>query len=222
MSNIKDITGQRFEDLEALNFEYSKNGVRYWRFRCKCGREIVVRKSSVTSKNTTGCKECSKIKLSNMNKTHGMSRTRLYKEWAGIIQRCNNPKSTSYERYGARGITICKEWMKFETFRDWALSNGYSDELTIDRKDVNGNYCPENCKWSTTKEQSLNKRNSRKFTYDGKTMTMSEWAKEIGISSSSLFGRLKRGWSIEKALSTPPITEMRNKNYGKNKQLSKN
>lgn len=90
--------------------------------------------------------------------SHGMSRTRLYRCWQDMKHRCLNATSKDYHRYGGRGITFCDEWKEFEPFRDWALANGYDDKLTIDRIDNDGNYCPENCKWSTQKEQARNKK----------------------------------------------------------------
>lgn len=189
----------------------------YWLFKCECGKELVLRKNAVTSGNTKMCKECSNKQLSEKNTIHGMSKTRIYREWAGIIQRCNNPKNTSYERYGAKGVTVCDEWLGengFINFYNWAMANGYRDDLTIDRKENNKGYFPENCRWIPLSEQSRNQKTNRKLTYNGKTMTMAEWSREIGINSSSLFGRLKRGWSIEKALSTPPIIEKRKHNHG--------
>lgn len=202
----RDITGKKFGNLTALFFEYRDERHRhFWRFRCDCGKEIIVRKSSVTSGNTKRCIDCSKKIIAEINTVHGMSKTRLYKEWAGIIQRCKNPNATSYDRYGAKGITVCQEWPSFDLFKEWALNNGYSDELTIERINNNKGYSPDNCKWATYEEQAHNQKTNRNLEYNGRTMTMAEWAREIGITSSSLYGRLKRGWGIDKALSTPPI-----------------
>lgn len=118
--------------------------------------------------------------------------------------RCHNPRNKRYDRYGGRGITICDEWRdSFEAFRDWAMANGYQENLTLDRKDTDGNYCPENCKWATQKEQQNNRSNNVKVEYHGETMSLKQWAEKAGIDYSCLYARLNRGWTFEKAISTP-------------------
>ena len=118
-------------------------------------------------------------------------------------QRCNNPNRSDYKRYGGRGIKICDEWNDYNTFRDWVLSNGYSDNLSIDRIDVNGNYEPSNCRWVDGIIQANNVRNNRIITFENSTYTMAEFARKIGISYSALQHRLDRGWSIDKIAQTP-------------------
>lgn len=136
--------------------------------------------------------------------THGMSKTRLYREWAGIIYRCTNPKCSSYDRYGAKGVTFCEEWRKFEPFMEWALANGYADDLTIDRIDMSKGYEPSNCRWVSVREQNNNQAKTIWLTHDGKTMQLSYWADEIGMNKHTLYDRIFRhGWSVEKALTTP-------------------
>ena len=120
-------------------------------------------------------------------------------------ERCCRETCDDYSEYGARGITVCAEWLEsFEAFRDWALSNGYRDDLTIERKNVNGNYSPENCRWATQKEQANNTRFNRLITYNGVTHTLSQWADIQGLSYDLLRKRLDRGWPIDKALTTSP------------------
>jgi hypothetical protein len=116
--------------------------------------------------------------------------------------RCLNKNEKEYHNYGERGIKVCAEWMEFEPFQKWALANGYSDKLTIDRIDVNGNYTPENCRLATYKEQANNKRNNRFIEFNGRRQTIAQWAEEIGINWATLFERLSRH-SIEEALSMP-------------------
>ncbi|MBU5626519.1 hypothetical protein KQI82_06245 [Oscillibacter sp. MSJ-2] len=110
-----------------------------------------------------------------------------------------------WNKYGGRGITMCDEWRNsFETFQTWALANGYQDHLSIDRIDVNGNYCPENCRWATVYEQNNNKRTSRYLSYNGETKTIREFADKYGLAYSCLYERLRLGWNVEDALLTPP------------------
>lgn len=139
---------------------------------------------------------------------HGMSHSRLYQIWNSMKQRCENPNAISYPRYGGKGITVCEEWKKsFIAFRDWALSHGYADNLTIDRKSNSGNYCPENCRWVTNKEQQNNTSYNRLYTYNGETFNIMQWAEKMGMHPNMLYKRLLRGWSIEKALTTKKLRD---------------
>lgn len=116
--------------------------------------------------------------------------------------RCSKIDHPYYNRYGGRGISVCEEWKNdFISFQNWAIATGYTENLTIDRIDFNGNYNPTNCRWATQKEQQNNKSNNKFITYNGKTQTIAEWADEFGINKSTLHARLKyQNWSIEKAL----------------------
>jgi hypothetical protein len=113
-------------------------------------------------------------------------------------QRCEKPNCTGYHKYGAKGISVCEEWQSFENFRDWALSHGYSDTLTLDRIDGTGNYEPGNCRWATQKEQQNNRCNNVTLTYHGETKSIYEWSKITGIPSRVLYDRKYRGWDIER------------------------
>lgn len=134
------------------------------------------------------------------NITHGGSKTRLYRIWKQMRIRCNCKTNPTYRFYGARGISICKEWDKFEVFREWALKNGYTDELSIERKNVDEGYSPENCCWITRIEQVKNTRNIKKYSYNGITLCHNDWARKLGISPSTLTERINRH-GIERALS---------------------
>ena len=134
---------------------------------------------------------------------HGEYKTRLHKIWSSMHERCEYEKHTHFADYGGRGIKICEEWKEYVPFAKWARENGYSEELTIDRIDVNGNYEPSNCRWVTMKEQHNNKRNNRFVTYKGETYTLSQLAEKIGIGKTTLRERLNMGWSVEKAVETP-------------------
>ena len=134
-----------------------------------------------------------------------MSGTRLYRIWQAMIKRCYSPNYERYNDYGGRGITVCNEWKNgFQAFCDWAMANGYANDLTIDRKDVNGNYEPSNCRWTTYKVQGGNTRRVHFITYDGETHSMTEWAKIKGIKYSTLANRINMyHWDVERALTTP-------------------
>ena len=136
---------------------------------------------------------------------HGKSGTRIYRIYINMKHRCYSKKAYSYVYYGARGISVCDEWLKsFEAFQDWALANGYADNLTIDRIDNDGNYCPENCRWADDVTQCNNRQFNFKITFNGKTETLRYWSEITGITKSALYLRIhRRGWSAEKALTTP-------------------
>lgn len=140
----------------------------YWLCVCKCGNEIICTAGRLRSGHTKSCgcysRQRAKETCVERNKTHGLSKTRLYNIWCNILQRCNNPQNPDYVRwYGSRGITVCDEWRNdFQTFFNWAMNNGYADHLSIDRIDPDGNYEPENCRWATPKQQANNIRNKKK------------------------------------------------------------
>ena len=140
-------------------------------------------------------------------RTHGLTtrgkRPATYGVWAGMRGRCANPNDTSYPNYGGRGITICAEWDDFAVFHAWAMTSGYRKGLTLDRIDNDGPYAPDNCRWANRKTQSRNRRGRRYLTLNGRTRMVAEWAEEIGLSTNALLMRLRIGWSVEKALTTP-------------------
>ena len=136
-------------------------------------------------------------------KRHGLSKTRLNRIWRRMRYRCFTETCDSFKDYGGRGITICNEWNDFTIFYSWAINNGYRDDLSIDRIDVNGNYCPENCRWTTQSEQMNNRRNNHFITYQGKTKTISQWAKDSNMTWHSLYKRLYRGIPFEVAIQNP-------------------
>lgn len=139
----------------------------------------------------------------NWRYKHGETKTRLFKIWSSMHERCERPKHKHYHSYGGRGITICPEWREFMPFANWARANVYSDNLTIDRIDNNGNYEPSNCRWVTVKEQQNNKRTNRIIFYKGERYTLTQLAEKVGIKKTTLKERLNMGWSIEDAVNKP-------------------
>ena len=136
-------------------------------------------------------------------KTHGLSKTRLHRIWHSMYCRCYYPSTNRYKNYGAKGIKVCEEWKHtqgFINFYNWAINNGYSDELTIDRIDNEKDYSPENCRWLTLKEQSNHRTNNRVIEYNGIKHTLSEWCETYNINPVTFSDRLKRGWTLEQAL----------------------
>ena len=133
-----------------------------------------------------------------------MTKTRLFAIWMKMKQRCNDKNDKAYKNYGGRGIRTCEEWQSdFVAFKNWAYENGYNDSLTIERIDVNGDYCPENCTWIPQKKQAINRRTSRFYTYNDETHCIAEWAKILKCNYWALRTRFDKGWSVEKALTTP-------------------
>lgn len=143
--------------------------------------------------------------MNNVNYKHGLTKHKLYTVWGNMLDRCNNTANKAYKDYGARGITVCKEWREdFMTFFTWAMKEGYKKGLTLDRIDNNKGYNPMNCRWATVKEQSNNRRSNHLLTFNGKTQTMQQWADEMHINYWTLRDRLARcNWNVEKALTQP-------------------
>lgn len=131
-----------------------------------------------------------------------MNDLRLYNIWKGMKQRCYNPKFVEYHCYGGKGILVCNEWLDFQNFYNWAINNGYNEELTIDRINNMEGYNPANCRWATREQQQENKTTTKYITFQGKTMCQARWAEHLGIKGNTLTERLKK-WSIEKALTLP-------------------
>ena len=205
MSKCINLTGQKFGRLLVL--ERTKNNSRnhaQWICQCDCGNTVTVTCASLRSGNTKSCGCTRKEKLSAFRTKHKKSETKIYKKWSSMIGRCYCKGATRYENYGGRGIKVCDEWLhNFQAFYEWAMANGYSDDLTLDRKDVNGNYCPENCRWATQKEQANNRRNNHYLTYNGETHTITKWAEIKGLNPNTLKSRIYYlHWDIERALNT--------------------
>lgn len=213
MKEIVDLTGQHFGRwtvIERAENRTTKSGTRVmWRCLCECGKESVVSTWNLKRGKSISCgcfhREVSSDIMREVGTTHGGSKTRLFRIWTGIKTRCFNENDPAYKRYGGRGITMCDEWKNdFAKFRDWALSNGYTDELTCDRIDNDKGYSPDNCRWVTMKIQRRNTRRNRFLTINGETLTVSDWAERNGLDKDLILGRLKQGWTTEEAVSVKP------------------
>ena len=171
--------------------------------KCDCGNKRKVLAYNLKNGHTQSCGCQSLENRIKAKTTHHKVGTRIYRIWRGMKTRCENSKDYHYEFYGKRGIKVCDEWQKFEPFYKWATENGYAEHLTLERINNDGNYEPSNCRWATVKEQCNNRRTSRFITYNNVTRTLSEWAEIANMKPGSLAYRLKCGWSMEEALSTP-------------------
>ncbi len=218
----EDLTGKKFGRLTVVEFSHKNRNRVYWKCQCDCGNEVTIRADGLKTGHTNSCGCYNKEVLRNAkwNETHGKSKSKIHEIWRNMKNRCYNPNTDEYQNYGGRGITVCSEWIGehgAENFIKWALKSGYDEnadfgQCTIDRIDVDGNYCPENCKWSTMKEQGNNKRNNRYITYNGETKTLTQWCEYYGLPYHTIKARIYRGWDIEDAFFRPIGNNGRKKN----------
>lgn len=209
--NIKP--GDKFSRLTIVREVEKRKKARFFLCKCDCGTEKVIRMVQLTSGQTKSCGCFKREHLISMIYKNGLSRTKLYKVWTSMKQRCMNPKCDVYMYYGERGVLIYKDWLEFENFYNWAVGNGYEEGLTIERIDVNSNYEPNNCTWIPQSEQSSNTRRNRLISYNGKKQNIAQWVKETGLSYNCIRSRLKRGWDIKKTLTEPIHTECQRFKY---------
>ena len=191
-----DLTGKKFGKLEVIGVHDTGSRKTYYVCQCDCGNVKVVRADSLISGATKSCgcikKEQDKTNLT-ANHRHKMSGTRIYETWQDMKRRCYNKQNARYDRYGGRGIKVCEEWLNdFQSFYDWAISNGYSDDLTIDRIDNDGNYEPSNCRWSTAKEQCNNRGSNINITIGNATKSLMCWCEIFNVDYKKVYARYKR------------------------------
>lgn len=212
MPELKDLTGKCFGRWRVLRRDpdyITKSGFKFtaWACECSCGTKRTVLANALLSGRSTSCgcyhSEKQKDVARNNFSTHKESKTRLYQIWNAMRERCNTPSASNYMNYGGRGITLCDEWNDYSTFREWALVNSYTDNLSIDRIDVNSGYSPNNCRWVDRIKQANNCRTNRYFTIDNITKTLAEWTREYNMPYSLVHKRLSKGMDIETALTKP-------------------
>jgi len=199
-----NLLGVRFGRLLVVGHLASQRQQRRWLCSCDCGKRVVATTSQLRRKD--GKKSCGCLHreiVRRLATKHNQCGTRLYRCWAGVKRRCKNRNDAAWARYGGRGIRVCEEWENYEPFMSWAIKNGYRDDKEIDRIDNDGNYEPSNCRWATRSEQVLNRSDNRRIEYRGEKRTMKEWALLVGLNYDALRGRIDRGWSIRRALTTP-------------------
>lgn len=200
-----NLVGKKFGKLTVLEEtdKRTKNKKILWLCQCECGNTNEISGSDLVTGNTVSC-GCmsSRHTAGDRTRTHGMKSSKLYNVWCAIRNRCQNPNQKSYKDYGAKGIRVCEKWQTFEGFYE-DMGESFVEGLTIERKDLKGNYCPENCEWITKEQQALNKSNLVTVTYKGVTAPLVVFCNEMNLKSRTIYHRLRRGWSVEQALETP-------------------
>lgn len=203
MAKYEDLTGKKFGRLTVVGqgpdwIDKKNHKSRQWLCKCDCGSTgILLPEIRLKTGNTKSCGCIRKELLAKRNKEtvsrNGESKTRIYRIWRAMRHRCYNKNDTHYSIYGGRGIKVCQEWKdNFSIFKEWALNNGYQDDLTIDRIDSNGDYCPENCRWATYEQQANNTSKNKYIEYKGEIHTLSEWCKILDLP----YDRIKQRFNV--------------------------
>lgn len=213
MTDTGDLTGLRFGRLTVLSpaADRTRLGRPQWACLCDCGVTVSRRGDGLRSGRTISC-GCGARELARRQMTrHGQARTPEYRAWQMLRQRCLNPQAADYPDYGGRGIAVCDRWRdSFEAFFA-DVGPRPSVDHSLDRKDNDGPYAPGNCRWTTAAIQHRNHRRNNLLTYNGRTMTVTDWAAELGVPAPTVTGRLRRGWELGAALTTPPDEASRNR-----------
>lgn len=206
MSKRIDMPGMRYGLLVVIK-EHSiyktNNGCTKtrWECVCDCGKTKIIEGSIIRAGHTKSCGCLRKVVTSERKSTHRKSNSRIYNIWRTMKARCNRETCDRYKWYGGRGVLVCNEWNDFSVFNDWAILNGYDDNLSIDRIDLNTGYYPENCRWVNAKVQANNRKNNHLITYYNETHTISEWSDITKINYNVLRSRVRRGVPLEKIFS---------------------
>lgn len=197
-----DMTGRRFGRLAVRERAANdKAGNAKWLCECDCGQQRAVYAQALRSGATQSCGCLNRERVSVTSMRHGKSHTAYYKAWHAMIRRCTDPSNHKWHRYGGRGIKVCERWKSFEAFAEDMGPRGAG--MTLDRKNNDGDYEPSNCRWATQKQQGNNRGNNRRIAVGSGTRTVSEAAREAGLSLSTLRGRLRSGWTAAAAINTP-------------------
>lgn len=205
MGKLIDLTGKKFHRWTVDSRAPNKGKETAWFCVCECGTKRSVNSQPLQNglSKSCGC-FCSEVsvKLGKATATHGLSGTAMYAAWRNMRYRCNNKRAKAYPSYGGRGIKVCTEWDDFSTFHEWSMKNEYQEGLSIDRINNDDGYYPENCRWANYNEQSNNRRSSHYLTHNGKTLSATQWARELGLNAHTVFSRIRKGGlSVEEILS---------------------
>lgn len=208
---FKDLTGKKFGLLTVLKQEGNLGGRPAWLCACDCGTQRVFRGGNLRNGASASC-GCAIVERVT---THGLHKHPLYGIWQAMIQRCTNPNAKNFHRYGGRGISVAQRWLGEDGFPMFLRDMGERPAgMTLERKDNNGNYEPENCKWASRRDQYRNRSTNNLITFNGQTRTITEWADSIGIATPNLISRIRiYNWPLERALTEPPNRKYRNKRF---------
>lgn len=201
--NVKVLTGQIHGRWTVIGFSHTQKKSSWWLCRCECGAIKVVRGNNLTHGGSLSCGCLNRETSRSFCTTHGKSKTREYRCWAGMLARCTNPNSSSAPRYIGRGITVCERWKNsFAAFVE-DMGESPTSDYSIDRIDNNSGYCKENCRWATRTEQQRNMRGNKIIEIGGVSRCLVEWAEIAKTNYKTVSLRIKRGWSNEDAIFTP-------------------
>ena len=202
--------GKKFNYLTVIRISgKNKYNRPLYECKCDCGNTIITEATRVKMGVVKSCGCLQRKVTAERFKVHGLTNTRIHRIWASMISRCENPNNNRYYVYGLKGISVCDEWRNdFMQFYNWAIANGYSDDLSIDRINNDKGYCPSNCRWATRKVQMNNRSNSRNISYNGTTMTLKQWSECFGFNYKYFHEVMsKNNWDIEKVLNMPYFKE---------------
>jgi hypothetical protein len=205
MSKLRNFTGEKIGRLTVIQRVPDERGRILWECKCDCGNTSYVTSDNLSTRHTKSCGCLLRERSLEANVTHGGTHSRLYRLWAGMKRRCYNTNDISYPNYGGRGITVCEEWHDFSNFRKWANESGYDESaprelFSLDRIDVNENYCSDNCRWVTIDDQKRNKRNTVYIEYKNQRHTAKEWSIKLDIPYKRIMDRIYKGFSPDKVL----------------------
>lgn len=205
---FNDITGKTFNRLTVIEYVGKRGKYRqsYWIAKCECGTVKEYNSGAMVYGSVKSCGCLKREKTIARNTKHGLRHHPLYPTWNNMMNRCSSPNCAEWHNYGGRGITVCERWKSFENFAA-DMGPKPSAAHSIERREVDGNYNPDNCFWGTLAQQANNKRSNRRISFDGQDLTVSEWAKKLGVSHEMIRGRLRRGHIGAAALGIDPLRE---------------